>query len=394
MKKVAFIVQRCGPEVNGGAELHCFQAALRMSRHWETEILTTCALDYVSWANHYPAGIEHVEGITIRRFPVDQPRDIKKFNRLSEDIHRRLHTVSMEEQHAWMRAQGPLSPALAEYVTQHKNHYDRFIFFTYLYATTYFILPLVREKAWLVPTAHDEWPIYLSMWQSFFTLPKVFLFNTIEERDFLKRLFAHAALEGPIAGVGIEPQGPISPEAFRTDYNIHDPFLLYVGRIDASKGCEALFRCFIELKHRYPSPLKLILLGKAVMPIPAHPDIISLGFVDDRTKWNALAGCEWLVNPSPHESLSMVVLEAWRTRKPVLVTQACDVLVGQCRRANGGLWYDNYAEFEYIINNIDDSIKQSLGRRGYAYVMEHYTWEAIEKIYLEVAEKPSAPYSS
>ena len=44
--RIGFVVQRAGAEVNGGAESHCLQVALRMGRHWNTEVLTTCALDF------------------------------------------------------------------------------------------------------------------------------------------------------------------------------------------------------------------------------------------------------------------------------------------------------------------------------------------------------------
>jgi glycosyltransferase involved in cell wall biosynthesis len=81
------------------------------------------------------------------------------------------------------------------------------------------------------------------------------------------------------------------------------------------------------------------------MPISSHPDIIALGFVDEQTKWDALAACDLLVMPSPYESLSIVLLEAWAVGKPVLVNGRCEVLVGQCRRAQGGLWYTSKYEF-------------------------------------------------
>jgi hypothetical protein len=35
--KVAFVVQRCGLEVNGRAEHHCLQIAQRTAAHWQTE---------------------------------------------------------------------------------------------------------------------------------------------------------------------------------------------------------------------------------------------------------------------------------------------------------------------------------------------------------------------
>jgi hypothetical protein len=54
MKKVVFIVQRCGAEMNGGAKGLYLKIAQRMSTYWQTEVLTTCALDRMTWDNHYP----------------------------------------------------------------------------------------------------------------------------------------------------------------------------------------------------------------------------------------------------------------------------------------------------------------------------------------------------
>jgi hypothetical protein len=77
MTRVAFVVQRCGLEVNGGAETHCLKIAERMSKYWETEILTTCALDYITWKNYYSPGVAEVSSVKVRRFRVAQQRDIK-----------------------------------------------------------------------------------------------------------------------------------------------------------------------------------------------------------------------------------------------------------------------------------------------------------------------------
>ncbi|RUT07591.1 hexosyltransferase [Dulcicalothrix desertica PCC 7102] len=382
MTKVAFVVQRCGLEVNGGAESLCLMIAQKMSKYWDTEILTTCALDYITWKNHYTAGVENIQGVTVRRFPVTQQRDIKSFNRLSDNISPRLQQASIEEQEAWMQAQGPFSLEMITYVKNHQHEYDAFIFFTYLYATTYFILPLVAKKAYLAPLAHNEWTIYMNMWDKFFEKPRGFIFNTLEELNFLKARFPKAKLEGPIAGVGIDVPSTCNPDEFRQKYNINQPFFLYVGRIDPSKGCQELFTYFLKLPKKESASTKLVLLGKPAMPIPKHPDIITLGFVDEQTKWDALAACDLLIMPSPYESLSIVLLEAWSIGKAVLVNGKCDVLVGQCRRAQGGVWYTSEDEFQVAIEIISQEVRLQLGRQGKKFVENNYRWDNIEQMYL------------
>ena len=86
------------------------------------------------------------------------------------------------------------------------------------------------------------------------------------------------------------------------------------------------------------------------MGIPPHPDILALGFVSDQDKYDAIAAAQVVILPSPYESLSMVALEAWQQGKPVLANGVCAVLRGQCKRSNGGLWYDNYAEFQETLS--------------------------------------------
>jgi glycosyltransferase involved in cell wall biosynthesis len=382
-KRIAFVVQRCGLEVNGGAESLCLQIAQRMARHWTTEVITTCALDYMSWENFYEPGTEQIGSTSVRRFPVDQLRNVEDFNRLSEELHSRQDKATLAEQENWMRAQGPMSARLLEYLRANKESYDAFIFFGYLYATTYFGLPVVQEKALLEPLAHDEWTIHFKMWDAFFSLPEGFIFNTQAERSLLQRRFPSHSLPGPIAGVGIAPLPQIDVESFKSRYELNVPFLLYVGRIDESKGCRVMFEYFIRWKREVGAPHKLVLIGKEVMPIPFHDDIIHLGFVGDEEKWAAMKSCDWLIMPSPHESLSMVLLEAWSVGRPALVNGACAVLTEHCRESNGGLWYDDFDGFNTVLSTVDERTKQVLGRQGRGYVKNHYSWDRVESRYLE-----------
>ena len=93
--------------------------------------------------------------------------------------------------------------------------------------------------------------------------------------------------------------------------------------------------------------------------------------------------------PSYFESLSMVALEAWALGKPVLANGRCDVLKGQCIRSNGGLYYDNFAEFMETLRAIDfnPSLAAALGRNGRDYFQRHYTWPIIERKYLDMLER-------
>lgn len=403
--RVAFVVQRYGEEVNGGAEALCRLVAERMSRHWTVDVFTTCALDYITWGDHYPPGFHVLNGVNVRRFPVAAPRDIELFNQLSEEL-RADPSPGLKKQEEWMRAQGPWSPALLDALATGRDHYDLFIFFGYLYALSYFGVPLVGPKAILAPLGHDEWPIHLPMWDSVFAMPSAFIFNTVEERRFLRARFPRARLRGTTVGVAVDRPADVEPRRFRFGFGVPGGFLLYVGRIDPSKGCGEMFDFFLEHVRKTGDERLLLTLGRAVMAIPSHPQILPLGFVSERDKWDALAACDVLLMPSPFESLSMVLLEAWSVQRPVLVNGACEVLLGQVRRAHGGLAYRSAEEFSAALDELSRGGAASvLGRQGHDFVRERYTWEAIEREYLEAAavvhektttsrNSPPARYSS
>ena len=115
-----------------------------------------------------------------------------------------------------------------------------------------------------------------------------------------------------------------------------------------------LFDFFLRYLGASERDLDLVLIGTPAMPIPAHPRIRHLGFVDDRDKFDVLAAAEALVMPSYYESLSMVALEAWALGRPVLANARCDVLLGQCLRSNAGLYYEDATDFMAALDRLLD----------------------------------------
>ena len=53
---VAIVVPRFGAEVGGGAERLAREYAACLAGTFDVTVLTTCALDYRSWQDHFPAG--------------------------------------------------------------------------------------------------------------------------------------------------------------------------------------------------------------------------------------------------------------------------------------------------------------------------------------------------
>jgi glycosyltransferase involved in cell wall biosynthesis len=154
------------------------------------------------------------------------------------------------------------------------------------------------------------------------------------------------------------------------------PYVLYLGRVDPNKGCGTLLRYFLAAQKRGRVPVTLVLAGPINMPVPEHPDIKALGQVSDTEREALLARAAALVMPSPYESLSLVLLEAWNHARPALVNGRCAVLKGQAERSGGGLYYRNAGEFaaglRHLLAHPRDA--EAMGKQGLAYVDREYRW--------------------
>ncbi len=385
--KLGFVVQRYGLEIAGGAEYHCRLIAELLRDHADVEVFTTCALDYVEWKNHYSEGETVLNGVRVRRFKVEQQREILRFASLSERIARPDH--SREDEEEWMDAQGPYSPALRDHVLQAAafGHHDALIYFSYRYWTTCRTLRPSKTPALLAPTAEDDGLYRLGLFKEPFEAVTQFVFNSVEERQMLESALGRK-LPGDIVGVGSALPASVDGEAFRKRHGIFGPFLLYVGRIDLNKGCPELFDHFLRYRAETGSQLKLVLIGRALLELPKDDSILALGFLEDHEKWDALAASLALAIPSRLESLSMVTLEAFYAERPVVANAHCAVLRGQCRRSGGGLYYANYDEFREVLQVLegDAELRGRMGRAGHAYFETHYAWPVILDKYLRLIE--------
>lgn len=376
--KIAFVVQRYGKEVMGGSELHCRLVAERLSRRgFDCTVYTTTAQDYITWKNEYLPGESILNGVVIKRYPVEKERDIESFNSYSNWIFNNPHTI--EDEHRWMEEQGPFSPALIEALKEEQKLHDVFVFFTYLYYNTYWGLKSVKGKIALVPTAHDEPALHLEIMKEVFSIPRAFIFNTVSERRFLTKLFSLENKYGETVGVGVElPEKSYIDHSILNKYGVEKPFILYAGRIEPGKGCRELLNYFCRF-IRNNKQLNLVFIGKLLMDLPFHPRIKYLGFIPKEDKDALMSLAEITVHPSPFESLCMAALESLSLETPILVLERTAPLKDHCLNGNCGLYYSNYEEFsaclELFLEN--ERLRKELGKNGRIYIENNYSWEKI-----------------
>jgi glycosyltransferase involved in cell wall biosynthesis len=392
--KLAFVVQRYGADIAGGSETHCRQLAERLSARHDITVLTTCATDYVTWANVHPVGSSLENAVRVERFPVARTRDLKAFADLSDEVFDDLG-ASPEREEAWFRANGPDAPALLDHLRAHPNQYDLIVFWTFRYAPSYFGVPLVADRAVLVPTAEEDAAIDLDVLPKFFAQPAGYLFLTPEEETLVSTRAGTRLEPARVIGMGLDPERDAPADRSALDrLGISDDYVLYLGRVDRNKGCATLVEYFLEYAEA-AGQTTLVLAGPSTLMLPTHPRVRALGYVEDDLRRALLSHARALVVPSPYESLSIVLLEAWNHGVPALVNAGCRVLEGQVRRANGGLYYRSSREFQEALSWLlsNESGRRQLGRQGLAYIDREYRWptvlERVESLLDEVSRRRS-----
>jgi glycosyltransferase involved in cell wall biosynthesis len=376
-RQVAIVVQRYGPEVTGGSESLARGVAERLASDVRVTVFTTCARDYVTWRNEFAAGTEQLGGVRVARFPVEEERDLTSFNRLSDDLFARA--ASEDEELRWLRSQGPHAPRLVEALQEQKAAFEAILFFTYLYAPTYWGLKVAPERSILVPTAHDEPPLRLSIYESVFAAPRAFAFCSTPEKNLVEARFPLKGRPSEVAGIGIEVPETPNVERFRIRHDVRGPYVLYAGRIDAGKGCGEMLDYYARYRRDRRGGAQLLLIGKLAMATPRIPGVRYLGYVSEDEKMAAMAGARAVLCPSLYESLSIVLLEGLALGTPALVNGRSAVLRDHAVRSRAALHYACADEFVEALDLLVavDPLRVAMGANGTRYVRENYRWDVV-----------------
>ena len=130
---------------------------------WEVEVLTSCALDHLTWENTEPAGTSVLNGVTVHRFPTASRRLLDYFE-LDGQLRVAPEVASLAETRRWVALNGPMCPDLVDAVAE--TDADVVACYPYLFATTVDAIAVSEVPTVLHPAAHDEPAIYLSAFRA------------------------------------------------------------------------------------------------------------------------------------------------------------------------------------------------------------------------------------
>ena len=348
------------------------------SRGATIEVATTCAVDHYTWANDLPEGTTADGALTVHRFATERPRSSGRFQALQKKIHDD-DDLQPGDERAWVEGRFRV-PGLYRWLSSHGAGFDAILFSPYLFWTTIFGAALHPERSVIVPCLHNEPEAELQVVSSMLAGSAGVLFLSEPEHQLGHRI-ANLPARHEVVGAAVEPPESYDPDGFRKRHDLQRPFVLYAGRREDGKGWRALVNAFGAAVLRHDIPFDLVTAGVGVPYIPAAVSdrVIDLGYLSEHELPHAFAAADAYLQPSPNESFSRTIMEAWLAGTPVVATSASEVVTWHCERSQGGLTYGDSFDLAQCLLYLARSPRagRALAQRGHDYVLANYRWPLV-----------------
>lgn len=388
---LALVTPWFGAELRGGAERLAWQTAHGLAnRGHHVSVLTTCARSFFSdWSeNFYKAGEMSSGKMKVLRFPTDT-RAKERFDRVNKTLIempqsalRKGVSPIVDSDARTFASESINSTQLRSFLRSHCDEFDAVLLVPYLYGPILNTWREVAHRAFLQPCLHDEPYAYLPEVAAMMRGVKGLLFNSEGEYEVAMRLYGPSvATRGFVVGSAIEYSPSVTSNGHRKS-NQHEPYLLYLGRRTDEKNIGFLIDAFRAYRTSFPNAtLGLVLAGSGNASYTDEKfRITDEGFVSEERKRQLIDGCRALVQPSKNESYSRTIMEAWISRKPVVVHGACAATSIPVAESGGG-WAPSssaqWAEVFQEVNSSDAVALAELGERGFAYAIMRASWPAV-----------------
>lgn len=185
--------------------------------------------------------------------------------------------------------------------------------------------------------------------------------------------------------------------------------ILYLGRLNPTKGLDILARSFSAITRRFPDAVLLVAGpdeegGRQVMESILRSNglidrTIFTGMLAGKDKLAALSSADIFVLPSYSEGFSIAVLEAMAARLPVVISEGCNFPEVAEHGAGFVVKASEKPVAEAISALLSDSpLRVRMGERGRKLVTERYTWQAtaskIAELYRTLVRKKNQQTSN
>ena len=353
--RLVFVTPRFGAREATRPELLAAELAGRAPGGWRTTVVTTTAAGESE--ETFREGEFQDRGVRVVRFPAGDS--------------------------SGMELRGPAgagrwtSPDLLQYLRDRSGDYDLVV----LFGSSSVCAEAARldpGRTVLLPFT-DEQPDSPGGTE-IFEHPAAFVFGSeAEEILVLKRHQVHRRMRETVAGTLLLPR-TADTAAFRRRTGLTGPYLLAAGPLEPGRGVEELLRFFSTFKDRHAgTALELVLIGPAALKIPERPDIRVARPASPRERLDAVGGAVAAVIPERLAAFATTAAEPFSLGVPILVNASAAELAQECRASGGGLYYQNYDEFELILELglRDPPLFARMGAAGRTFLESRHDWDSV-----------------
>ncbi len=213
-----------------------------------------------------------------------------------------------------------------------------------------------------------------------------------EEREHDKKMGAQEDKISLIyTGIDTKPFEIESSINFKEKYEIDDRMILYLGRINRTKGIDFLIKAFSELSDECKADVILVIAGsddghksyleKLVDNLNIKDKVLFTGYVTDDERIAAYQSADLFVHTVKYMGgVGITPLEAILCNSPIIVTKECGEIVEE---ANCGLIVE-YGDIDGLKEKIEYSIQKptemnKLIKNGKCYIQHNLTWDIVVK---------------
>ena len=396
--KILHVVQGYMPAIGGTERVVQKVSEKLVERHGdEVTVFTTtaynCELFWRSDQPQLPAGIEVINGVTVRRFPV--------FNKFNE-TRRLLAGMSYKFKLPFndrLRAlyNGPLIPEMTREIANADVDVVAASSFPLLHM--HYALRGGHQAG--VPVVFygglhtaDDFGFNRPMIYKAIKKADAYVAYTQFERDYLVNERGISPDMIAVTGVGVdmdpfaEADGRVVRQRFGWE---NDPVVAFVGQQVPHKGIDMVMAAMEKIWPEIPQACLLIAGAEttysqviqqwvAQLPYELQHRVGMINNFPEEEKPNIFAASDVVTFPSGHESFGIVLLEAWSAGKPVIGarTGAMPTVIDE---GEDGLLIEhrNVRDLTAAIRTLltQPELQRKLGRAGYQKVADQYTWDIV-----------------
>jgi glycosyltransferase involved in cell wall biosynthesis len=281
---------------------------------------------------------------------------------------------------------------MREALEAEQNNYDIIYLFHYHSGAAHRLADVARAKTILHPWIHDEAILRSRAVARLFAKPALITLNSAEEAAVAARArVGFSTVETAVIGNPVDPLAPdddVSPEVRKA---AAEPYVLFIGRVIAEKNLARLLEWHAAANARPGRVTRLLVVGRGPLLRKLGPreNVRQLEVVSEPEKTYLLRRCIALANPSRLESFSLVIMEAWRAGRPVIVHERCDTTAGHVLRCQGGYTVGDAEGYGRALDALiaDPAGATRMGEAGMRYVEDNFTDAAIARNLAQVLDR-------